>query len=370
MSARISLWTGLIGVGVTIAIVQPNIANAKSSVEIAEIAKAITVSISEPNNVGSGVIIQRQGDTYTVLTAAHVVKNKGKVIYKITTPDDRAYEVINPITSLVPIGIDLAVVEFTSTTKYPTAKLGNCNVIKSGMNVYVGGFPGTSRAINQPVFVFREGQVSANSNKVLDNGYSLIYSNSTLPGMSGGAVLNGNGELIAIHGRGDRDENDVKTGFNLGISINRFAMVAAHTGIKLDANLAPVMASPVPIADDYLISAIQKIQKSDSQGVVADLGRAIQLRPKDANLYRFRAYWKEMAFQDYRGAMSDYSSAIEIDANDAEAYGNRAVIKYGRLNDRAGGIADLKRAVKLCKDRGNRLCYEVLSSQLKEWQGQ
>jgi hypothetical protein len=48
MSSRISLWTGLIGIGATIALVQPNIAAAKSSVEIAETAKAITVLITEP----------------------------------------------------------------------------------------------------------------------------------------------------------------------------------------------------------------------------------------------------------------------------------------------------------------------------------
>jgi hypothetical protein len=38
--------------------------------------------------------------------------------------------------------------------------------------------------------------------------------------MSGGVVLNSDGELVAIHGRGDRDNKDVKTGFNLGIPID------------------------------------------------------------------------------------------------------------------------------------------------------
>jgi S1-C subfamily serine protease len=93
MSSKISLWTGLIGIGATIALVQPNVASAKSSVEIAKTAKAITVLIAEPDGVGSGVILQRQGDIYTVLTAAHVVKKK--VNYKITTPDDRSYDIIS-----------------------------------------------------------------------------------------------------------------------------------------------------------------------------------------------------------------------------------------------------------------------------------
>jgi tetratricopeptide (TPR) repeat protein len=66
MSSKISLWAGLIGIGATIALLQPNVAIAKTSVEIADTAKAITVSITEPNSVGSGVILQQQGDIYTV----------------------------------------------------------------------------------------------------------------------------------------------------------------------------------------------------------------------------------------------------------------------------------------------------------------
>uniref|UniRef100_UPI00286EB055 S1 family peptidase n=1 Tax=Chamaesiphon sp. VAR_48_metabat_403 TaxID=2964700 RepID=UPI00286EB055 len=186
MSSKISLWAGLIGIAATIPLVQ-TIASAKSSVEIGETAKAITVLITEPNSVGSGVILQQQGDIYTVLTAAHVVKNKAS--YKITTPDNRQYEIVSSSIRSSPGSIDLAVVKFKSKTKYPTAKLGNCNLLKSGMDLYVSGFPGTSRAITESIFVFREGKVSANSDKVLEQGYSLVYSNSTLPGMSGGAVL-------------------------------------------------------------------------------------------------------------------------------------------------------------------------------------
>ena len=92
MSLRISQWVGLIGVAATIPLVQ-TVATAKSSVEVAETARTITVLITTPSSQGqgSGVILQREGGVYTVLTAAHVVKNK--VNYKITTPDDKQYEV-------------------------------------------------------------------------------------------------------------------------------------------------------------------------------------------------------------------------------------------------------------------------------------
>jgi tetratricopeptide (TPR) repeat protein len=344
VSHQISLWTGLIGIGATIALVQP-IAVAKSSVEIAETAKAITVLITEPNSVGSGVILQQQGDIYTVLTAAHVVRSKAN--YKITTPDDRAYEVISSSIRSAPGSIDLAVVKFKSTTKYPIAKLGNCNILKSGMDLYVSGFPATSRAINELIFVFREGKVSANSNKVLENGYSLVYSNSTLPGMSGGAVLNSDGELVAIHGKGDRDGNDAKTGFNLGIPINRLATVASNMGVNLGGQVAPIPQNTAPKADDYVASAGQKYRKGDYRGSLADLNRAIQFNPNLAIAYNHRGFLKADKLQDLQGALVDYNRAIQLNPNFAVTYYNRGLLKKNKLQDLQGALVDYNRAIQL-----------------------
>jgi tetratricopeptide (TPR) repeat protein len=345
MSSRISLWTGLIGIGATIALVQPNIASAKSSVEIAKTARAITVLITEPDGVGSGVLLQRQGDIYTVLTAAHVVKNKAS--YKITTPDDRKYDIISSSIRSAPGSIDLAVVKFKSTTNYPTAKLGNCNVLESGMDIYVGGFPGASKAITQSIFVFREGKISANSTKTFEKGYSLVYSNDTLPGMSGGAVLNSDGELVAIHGRGDRDDSGVKNGFNLGIPINRFATVASKMGVELGEKVAPIPQNTAPKADDYLASAVQKYTKGDNRGALADLNQAIALNPKSANAYAGRGILKNQKLNDVQGALADYNQAIALNPKFALAYNNRGGLKYEDLNEVQGALADFNQAITL-----------------------
>jgi tetratricopeptide (TPR) repeat protein len=349
MSSRISLWVGLIGIAATIPLVQ-TIASAKTSVEIAKTAKAITVLIAEPDGVGSGVILQRQGDIYTVLTAAHVVKNK--VSYKITTPDDRKYDIISSSIRSAPGSIDLAVVKFKSTTNYPTAKLGNCNLLEMGMDLYVGGFPAATRTISESVFVFREGKVSANSNKTFEKGYSLLYSNDTLPGMSGGAVLNSEGELVAIHGRGDRDENNDKTRFNLGIPINRFAMVASNMGVELGGQVAAIPQNTALKADDYIASAAQKKLKRDFRGALADLDRAIQVDANNASTYVTRA-WHKLGGSDYRGAIADFDRAIQLNPNFSEAYLLRGITKddeYTHNNnkrDYQGAIADYKQAARL-----------------------
>jgi tetratricopeptide (TPR) repeat protein len=348
MSSKISLWVGLIGVVATIPLVQ-SIAIAKTSVEIADTARAITVLISDGSSQGSGVILQHQGDIYTILTAAHVVKHKTS--YKITTSDDRSYEIVSSSIRSAPGKIDLAICKFKSTTKYPTAKLGNSNALKSGMDLYVAGFPAATKVLTKSVFVFREGKVSANSNQTFDAGYSLIYSNDTLPGMSGGGVLNSNGELVAIHGRGDRERltdggTGNKTGFNVGIPIDRFATLASSIGIQIGQPVSSISQNTAPKADDYVAAAAQKYGNRDYRGALADYDRAIQLTPNNAIAYNYRGVLKEK-IQDIQGGLADYNRAIQLDANYGEAYSNRGTLKANKLQDLQGALADYNLAIEL-----------------------
>jgi tetratricopeptide (TPR) repeat protein len=350
MSPKISLLAGLIGIAATIPLIQPSVVIAKTSVEVGETARAITVLITEPNSVGSGVILQRQGDVYTILTAAHVVRNK--VDYKITTADDRQYSAISNSIKPAPGSIDLAVVKFKATAKYPTAKLGNSQRLKSGMDLYVAGFPAATGVLTKSVFVFREGKVSANSNKTFEAGYSLVYSNDTLPGMSGGAVLNNKGELVAIHGKGDRERLSDntwggKTGFNVGIPIDRFIAIASNMGIPVSQPAVAISehANNSP-ADDYLATAAQKYGNRDYRGALADYDRIIQLQPKNAIAYNYRGVLK-VKIQDFESGLADYNRAIQLDANYGEAYSNRGNLKANKLQDLQSAMADYDLAIEL-----------------------
>jgi tetratricopeptide (TPR) repeat protein len=83
-------------------------------------AKQFTVRIDYPDGNGSGVIVAKNGETYYVLTAKHVVEQQEE--YQIVTSDDKEHQVEpNNIKTLE--GADLAVLQFQSGQMYQIATL-------------------------------------------------------------------------------------------------------------------------------------------------------------------------------------------------------------------------------------------------------
>ncbi len=212
-------------------------------VQLAQQIKSVSVLIRSESSLGSGVMIQRQGEIYTVLTTAHTVQENAK--YSVTLPDESRYVV----TQVKPVGgIDLAILTFKSDRIYPVAALGRSQDLVEGSPVYVAGFPASSVAISQPVYTFTQGTITTHSSKPLKDGYAIVYSNNTLPGMSGGGVFNAAGQLVGIHGRADLSTKleptedpsvRVKTGFNLGIPIETFVRRAQVGGVMVKPLSAP-----------------------------------------------------------------------------------------------------------------------------------
>jgi S1-C subfamily serine protease len=327
-----------------VSLVQPAVL-AKSATEVNDIAQAIAVKISTTDGNGSGILLQKQGDVYTLLTAAHVVKN-GQASYTITTPDGRTYQPIANSIRRYQGDVDLAVLKFRSSATYKLAELGDSNVLKGGMNIYVAGFPVPTKVITESVFVFREGKVSANSKRAFKDGYGLLYSNDTLPGMSGGPILDGAGKVVGIHGKGDREQiTRAKTGFNAGIPIARFADIASALGVETGTVVARTVQSLTLTADDYFGSAYQKLEKGDYRGALTDYNQAIALKPDFADAYVRRGNLKYYNLDDPQGALADYDRAIAINPNYALAYTNRGALKY--VYDPQGALADFNQAIAL-----------------------
>jgi tetratricopeptide (TPR) repeat protein len=162
---------------------------------VKQTAQGFTVKILVGDTNGSGVIIGKTGNTYRVVTNAHVVTRSNS--YKIQAPDGKVYagKLLEKGSSLQ--GNDLAILTFDSTVNYGVATLADGGTLKPNEAVYSAGFP-----IDQSNFVITSGTVTEVTSQPLKGGYQFGYSADTLQGMSGGPLLNSAGQLIGIVGMG------------------------------------------------------------------------------------------------------------------------------------------------------------------------
>ena len=191
--------------------------------QVNEVAEKVTVFIRGVNyadNFGSGVVIKRQRDMYTVLTAAHVVELSDT--YTVTTADDLQHKVLNR--RKLP-DIDMAVITFRSSESYKVAKMGDSARLTPTARVFVSGFPKPGYNIPVPTYTITDGNITTIIHRSMRDGYGLAYTNPTRVGMSGGPVLNEEGLVIGIHGRKEGEIDGSQTSgawLNLGIPINLY----------------------------------------------------------------------------------------------------------------------------------------------------
>ena len=241
-------------------------------------AKQFTVRIDSSSEAnGSGTIIAKEGDTYTVLTAAHVVceredatQNCGDFSYTILAPDGNEYPV-DKSSIKIEAGIDLAVVKFNSSQDYQVATLANYNHNFVDL-VFAAGYPKLKNnspwRFNPGMIVDKDfglliskesdfslpgiGSLGSKSILSLTGGYELVYTSITYGGMSGGPVLDSLGRVIGIHGRAEGEEvsnssiNDgkVQIGFSLGIPVSTFIGLLPRLNVtpqKLENTRPPLL---------------------------------------------------------------------------------------------------------------------------------
>jgi tetratricopeptide (TPR) repeat protein/V8-like Glu-specific endopeptidase len=368
-------------IGTNTVMLQP-LAVAKSTVEVGRIAKAITVEIKQngTDKVGSGILLQKQGSTYTVLTAGHVVSDS-RATFTVKTSDGQDRRAIAGSVRSSESNIDLAVLKFESSDDYFLAIIGTSSSLEIGTSLYVSGFPKATRTIEKGTFNFTKGEVIGIANRGNDKGYSLIYSNITFRGMSGGPVLNENGELVAIHGQGDRDDENVsatgigeKTGRNLGIVIERFGTVALSMGVKLDQRVAVLPQNQGLNATDYLLRGKDKEDRlKDYRGALIDYNQAIALDPKNPGAFMSRAFLKAYKLNDPQGALADCNKAISLAPRNSTYYYQRGFLKREKLNDFQGALADYSKGIALDPDPDDtyevRLWRADLKIDLNDFQG-
>jgi tetratricopeptide (TPR) repeat protein len=386
-------------IGTTVALVQP-VSAAISVSEVEAIARAVVVEIKlqQDGSVGSGVILSRNGDIYTLVTNKHVVcggqpcsELPSEESYNLGLADGQQYRVRASSIRLLGSDLDLAIIQFRSTRNYAVAKLAAPGSLKIDDNVYTAGFPS-----EQPGFTFGDGKAIAVVNSRLkdkkdDNvdggGYSIVYDAFTLPGMSGGGVFNGNGQLVAIHGRGDNftENTDIdnesrvgsKIGLNRGIPVRWLVQNLAELGINLRTVPSPsgIRAARAQIpttADEYFIAGFNKYVEPDDnvvagkQQAIQEFSKAIRLNPKYQYAYFMRAYVYAQV-QEFQKSLADYDQSIIINPKYSNTYNNRANLKYEKLNDLQGALTDYNQSIiinpKFSEAYNNRanLKYEKLN---------
>ena len=108
--------------------------------QVSAIANLVTVRILSDSVSGSGVIIQRQNQTYTVLTNNHVVADNQDKTYQVLTADGQIH-IAKWLRSSQFGKVDLALVQFTTSQSYRVAEIANSNQLSVGDAVYAAGFP-------------------------------------------------------------------------------------------------------------------------------------------------------------------------------------------------------------------------------------
>jgi tetratricopeptide (TPR) repeat protein/S1-C subfamily serine protease len=166
--------------------------------QVEQTAKNISVRITSANNGGSGVLIAQKGGDYLVLTNAHVVRRATQM--EVQAPDGQKYKA-KPIDGGFSSKYDLALLKFTSKTKYSLAKLNDIagTALTTGRTIYSAGFPFDSKDLR-----ITSGEVSQLTDIPFDDGTQIGYTidkgkKGIRQGMSGGAIFDAQGNFLGIN---------------------------------------------------------------------------------------------------------------------------------------------------------------------------
>lgn len=395
------LSTALIGAA-AIVLVQPYLAVAQTAEEVSSKAEKFTVSILQNEQLtGSGVIVNyvQQSNIYYILTAAHVVGNRGE--YKVVTPNGTKHTIDDSKIIRLPNNVDLAILQFTSSESYTIAKFGDSKAATRGNKIYVSGFPKLEEGKAEINVI--PGAITGFNPK--NYGQDFIYVNSTKSGLSGGAVLDAKGSLIGIHYRG---AGTTKDGFNYGIPIHIFLELApsafaeagkaklkaqkyqeaiadfnqglqfnpnspdAYLGLayawfaqkkyeKVVENAEKAIEKNSQLADAYLLlGAIYALQKEDKKAIET-FDQAIKNQPNFSLAYALRGVSKAKT-KDSQGAFADANKAIELAPTSYISYRSVSLIRSA-LGDIPGAQEARQKADQLQRATGDMDSYQIVLNQ-------
>jgi V8-like Glu-specific endopeptidase len=364
-------------VGVSAVLIAINLAPARalSSAEVNTIARSVTVRITSSSGSGSGVLIRKEGKTYTLLTAAHVLANK-TAVYEVIAPDGQRYT-LDQRSIKVHAQADLAIAQFASAKSYAVTTIGRSEGVTEGAPIYVAGFPAKTVAMTESIYNFTRGEITAAPAQPFKDGYGLVYTNATLPGMSGGPIFNAEGALIGIHGRADaktelQDQQlnpqiYVKSGVNLGVPVSALLSLVPKEKLTIATASSTTKSTAISKEDRSLINDLMaqsdfKQRQNDLPGAIAALDQVVRLDPTNIEAFNDRGTLHLMS-RDFLAAVIDFRQTVQLDPNFAGGYYNQA-IAYLRSGSPREAQANFKKAAELFKASGNTQMYKKTLQEL------
>jgi tetratricopeptide (TPR) repeat protein len=133
----------------------------------------------------------------------------------------------------------------------------------------------------------------------------------------------------------------------VSIAICSPAAYSTTTANSIDRNGAFQIAA----IQDYMAiyrRALEKYDKQDLKGALADLDTVIRLKPDFAEAYANRGNVKDDS-GNAEGALADYSKALTLDDKSHTTYFNRG-ITYSRLEKYPAAILDFEKSIVLNAD--------------------
>ena len=331
--------------------------------QISSLARSTAVQIILPMKLGfgSGVIIERSGNQYTVLTAMHLFEDiDSENPFTIRTADYSFYKVNKESIQQIE-NLDLAIFSFKTDKDYKKANFSNISILKKDDVLFSSGFVDSN-------FYFQKGKLIASSNLKVKDGNQLIYTSKVVPGMSGGGIFDNYGKLVGINTMSNsKSFQDKSFSYSVGVPNSFFINFKNGNPFFYDKKLITF--------DDYLVKSTELSSgKGNSKLIINLLDKKPKFVDNDSNSVSSWYFYHRLCsansdLNDNISALKNCLNAIEIQPLDSTALLNYGIAQ-SNLNDDYGAISTFNSYLKIDPNKYSFLLYRALSKgKIKDFKG-